>query len=200
MADKKEVLLRCSKIVKEFSGNRVLDQVDFDIRKGEVHSLCGENGAGKSTLIKIISGIYPKDDGVIYINGKSVDIHSRQDSTANGIAVVYQELSVMTTLTVAENIMAGKELTKFGFLQKKQMNQKVQELIDKYDLGLKATQRVAELSTAGRQVVEILKALITDASLIIMDEPTASLSYKESEALFKIIRSLRDNEIGRAHV
>lgn len=200
MADKKEVLLRCSKIVKEFSGNRVLDQVDFDIRKGEVHSLCGENGAGKSTLIKIISGIYPKDDGVIYINGKSVDIHSRQDSTANGIAVVYQELSVMTTLTVAENIMAGKELTKFGFLQKKQMNQKVQELIDKYDLGLKATQRVAELSTAGRQVVEILKALITDASLIIMDEPTASLSYKESEALFKIIRSLRDNGVSILYI
>lgn len=200
MSDKKEVLLECSKLVKEFSGNRVLDQVDFDIRKGEVHSLCGENGAGKSTLIKIISGIYPKDGGTIYMNGKAVDIHSRQDSTANGIAVVYQELSVMTTLTVAENIMAGKELTKFGFLKKKEMNRRVQELIDKYDLGLKATQIVGELSTAGRQVVEILKALITDAALIIMDEPTASLSYKESEALFRIIRSLRDNGVSILYI
>ena len=127
MADKKEVLLRCSKIVKEFSGNRVLDQVDFDIRKGEVHSLCGENGAGKSTLIKIISGIYPKDDGVIYINGKSVDIHSRQDSTANGIAVVYQELSVMTTLTVAENIMAGEEKKESGVLCEKEESKKGEE-------------------------------------------------------------------------
>lgn len=200
MADKKEILLKCSKLVKEFSGNRVLDQVDFDIRKGEVHSLCGENGAGKSTLIKIISGIYPKDDGVIYINGKAVDIHSRQDAAAKGIAVVYQELSVMATLTVAENIMAGKELTKFGFLKKKEMNRRVQELIDQYDLGLRATQLVAELGTAERQVVEILKALITDASLIIMDEPTASLSYKESEALFKIIGSLRDNGVSILYI
>ena len=203
MADEnnsKQILLKCSKIVKEFSGNRVLDNVDFDIRVGEVHSLCGENGAGKSTLIKIISGIYPKDEGTIYIKGKLVDIHSRQDSTENGIAVVYQELSIMTTLTVAQNIMAGKELTKFGFLQEKQMNQKVQELIDKYDLGLEATRMVAELSTAERQVVEILKALITDASLIIMDEPTASLSYKESEALFKIIRSLRDKGVSILYI
>ena len=109
MADEnnsKQILLKCSKIVKEFSGNSVLDNVDFDIRVGEVHSLCGENGAGKSTLIKIISGIYPKDEGTIYIKGKPVDIHSRQDSTENGIAVVYQELSIMTTLTVAQNIMA----------------------------------------------------------------------------------------------
>ena len=188
MADEnnsKQILLKCSKIVKEFSGNRVLDNVDFDIRVGEVHSLCGENGAGKSTLIKIISGIYPKDEGTIYIKGKPVDIHSRQDSTENGIAVVYQELSIMTTLTVA---------------QEKQMNQKVQELIDKYDLGLEATRMVAELSTAERQVVEILKALITDASLIIMDEPTASLSYKESEALFKIIRSLRDKGVSILYI
>ena len=118
----KEILLKCSKIVKEFAGNRVLDGVDFDIRKGEVHSLCGENGAGKSTLIKIISGIYPKDGGEIYINGKPVNIFSRQDSMANGIAVVYQELSVMPTLTVAQNIMAGREITKFGFLQQKEMN------------------------------------------------------------------------------
>lgn len=200
MAEKKEVLLKCSKIVKEFSGNRVLDHVDFDIRVGEVHSLCGENGAGKSTLIKIISGIYPKDAGVIYIKDKPVDIHSRQDSTSNGIAVVYQELSVMATLTVAQNIMAGKEITKFGFLQEKLMNKRVQDLIDKYNLGLDATRMVADLSTAERQVVEILKALITDASLIIMDEPTASLSYKESEALFKIIRSLRDNGVSILYI
>lgn len=196
----KEILLKCSKIVKEFAGNRVLDGVDFDIRKGEVHSLCGENGAGKSTLIKIISGIYPKDGGEIYINGKPVNIFSRQDSMANGIAVVYQELSVMPTLTVAQNIMAGREITKFGFLQQKEMNRKVQDLIEKYDLQLDATKMVAELSTAERQVVEILKALITDASLIIMDEPTASLSYKESEVLFKIIGNLRDRGVSILYI
>ncbi len=196
----KKILLQCSNIVKEFSGTRVLDNVDFDIRGGEVHSLCGENGAGKSTLVKIISGVYPKDGGEIAINGKPVEIFSRQDSIANGIAVVYQELSVMPNLTVAQNIMAGREMTKFGFLKRKEMNDKVQALIDRYNLGLKATQMVRELSMAERQVVEILKALITDAQLIIMDEPTAALSYKESEALFGIIRNLRDRGVSVLYI
>ncbi len=200
MADHSEIFLKCNNIMKEFSGNRVLDDVDFDIRAGEVHSICGENGAGKSTLIKIISGIYPKDGGSIYINGKPVNIYSRQDSVANGIAVVYQELSVMPNLTVAQNIMAGRELTKFGFLKQKQMNQMVQGLIDKYELGISAVASVSELSTAGRQVVEILKALSTEASLIIMDEPTASLSYKESEALFKIIYSLKSKGVSILYI
>ena len=191
MSEKKEILLQCSKIVKEFSGNRVLDEVDFDIRVGEVHSLCGENGAGKSTLIKIISGIYPKDGGDMYMNGQPINIFSRTDSMNAGIAVVYQELSLMPSLTVAQNIMAGHEITRGGFLRQREMNKKVQDLIDKYDLGLKATRPVYELSTAEKQVVEILKALITDARLIIMDEPTASLSYKESEVLFKIIENLK---------
>lgn len=186
-----QALLSCKKIIKEFNGNRVLKEVDFDIRPAEIHSLLGENGAGKSTLIKIISGVYPLDGGQIYIEGKPVEINSRQDSLNNGIAVVYQDFSVMRGLTVAQNVMIGREDSKFGFLKKKAMNEKVQALIDKYHFHLRADQPVNDLSVAECQMVEILKALSVDAKLLILDEPTAALSVSESEALFEIIYSLK---------
>ena len=186
-----KILLKAEGIIKEFNGVRVLKGVDFDIHEAEIHSLLGENGAGKSTLIKIISGVYPLDGGQLYMSGKPVEINSTQDSLNNGVAVVYQDFSIMKGLSVAQNIMIGREEHKLGFLKKKKMNQMVQELIDSYGFGLKAEESVNNLSVAECQMVEILKALSVNAKLLILDEPTASLSVSESEALFEIIRRLK---------
>jgi ribose transport system ATP-binding protein len=186
-----ENLLLMKGIEKSFSGVKVLKNVDIDVARAEVHALMGENGAGKSTLIKILTGIYPKDGGRIFYNGKEVSIESRHDAAACGIAVIYQELSLIPTLTAAQNVMLGKEPGKFGFLRRREMYRKVQDLIDRYDFKLKAGAVVETLSIAQRQTVEILKALSEDASLIIMDEPTASLSAREAELLFGIIEQLK---------
>lgn len=190
---KKKNILEVKNIVKRFSGVEVLKKVSFEMREGEVHALMGENGAGKSTLIKIITGVYPKDEGVIVIDGNEIEIHSRQDSIDQGISVIYQELSVIPTLTVMQNIFLGKELTKKGLLDKKQMRRKVEELIEKCDFDIRPDDYVESLSVAKCQMVEILKALLYDAKVIIMDEPTASLTDRESDKLFDIINRLREN-------
>lgn len=179
-------------IVKEFAGVRVLKNVSFDVRPGEVHGLMGENGAGKSTLIKIITGVYPKDGGEILVDGKPVEIGSRQDSIRCGISVIYQELSVIPTLSVMQNIFLGQELSKYGILERKRMRKRVEELIESCGFDLDPRDSVEKLSVAKRQMVEILKALLYDAKIIIMDEPTASLSDKESDKLFEIITRLRE--------
>jgi ribose transport system ATP-binding protein len=196
----KDNLLFMKGIEKSFSGVKVLKNVDLDVTKGEVHALMGENGAGKSTLIKILTGIYPKDGGQIFYNGKEVSIESRHDAAACGIAVIYQELSLIPTLTVAQNVMLGKEPGKFGLLRRREMYRNVQELIDRYDFKLKADAVVEILSIAQRQTVEILKALSEDASLIIMDEPTASLSAREAELLFGIIEQLRTKGVSVLYI
>lgn len=184
-------ILEMKQIEKSFSGVKVLKSVDFTVYPGEVHGLMGENGAGKSTLIKILTGIYPKDGGQIFINGKEVSIDSRNDSRKLGISVIYQELSVISSLTVAQNVFLGQEESKGPFLSEKEMNKKVAELIDRYKFDLKPTDLVQSLSIAKRQTVEILKALLSDAEIIIMDEPTASITQKESQTLFEIIDRLR---------
>lgn len=185
-------LLQMKNIRKSFPGVLVLDDVSFSVGYGEIHALMGENGAGKSTLIKILTGIYPADAGTIFVDGKEVKIRNKHDAAAAGISVIYQELSLVTTLTVMENIFLGQELTKGKFiLDKKAMRKRAQELIDRcgFDFELDAT--VESLSVARQQAVEILKAILYDAKLIIMDEPTASLNIQESETLFKIIGQLK---------
>jgi ribose transport system ATP-binding protein len=184
-------LLYAKGICKQFGGIEVLKNVDLEIERGEVHALMGENGAGKSTVIKIITGVYTKDSGEIFINGKAVEIGSRQDARALGISVIYQELSLIPALTVAENIFLGQEITQKGVLAKKKMNAAVKELIDKYGFDLKPKALVESLGMAKRQMVEILKALSANAELIIMDEPTASLSAAETEKLFDTIEGLK---------
>lgn len=186
-----QILLEMKGIMKSFNGSSVLEAVDFSVMQGEVHALMGENGAGKSTLIKILTGIYPKDGGNIYFEGEEVEINNRTDASLLGIKVIYQELSLIPTLTVAQNIMLGREKCKVGVLNKKVMHQEVVELIDKYGFDLNPDAVVETLTIAQRQTVEILKALSEKAKLIIMDEPTASLSSRESEMLFKIIDDLR---------
>jgi ribose transport system ATP-binding protein len=178
-------------IRKQFNRVEVLKGVDLSVRRGEVHALMGENGAGKSTMIKIITGFYTKDAGEIYIEGKRADIRTRRDARNCGISVIYQELSLIPALTVTENIFLGQELKRFGLTRRKEMRRRVRELIDKYEFDIDPDAVVERLGMAKRQMVEILKALISDAKLIIMDEPTSSLSASESEKLFETIENLR---------
>lgn len=190
--ENKEILLQMEGIEKQFPGVKVLKGIDFSVRRGEVHALMGENGAGKSTLIKILTGVYPLDGGRILIDGKEAGIRSKRDAAENGIAVIYQELSVIPTLTVAENIFLGQELTKGrAFLSKKEMVRRAGELIRQCQFDIRPDDLVEDLSIARRQMVEILKALLCRARLLIMDEPTASLNQQESETLFGIIQRLK---------
>ncbi|MBQ6374344.1 MAG: sugar ABC transporter ATP-binding protein [Clostridia bacterium] len=194
------VLLRAHNIHKSFSGVQVLKGVDLEIRAGEVHALMGENGAGKSTLIKIIMGVYPKDSGEIWYRGEKVEIDSRSDAQRLGLAVIYQELSLIPTLSVMQNILLGQETQKAGLLDNRAMRARVKELMDRFDLHLDPNEIVENLSIAQQQTVEILKALTVDAPLIVMDEPTASLSASESERLFDIIDKLRDKGVGILYI
>ncbi|MDO4548546.1 MAG: sugar ABC transporter ATP-binding protein [Clostridia bacterium] len=196
----RQKLVSMKGIDKKFSHVYALNKVDFDIEVGEVHALLGENGAGKSTLIKVLTGVYPKDGGEIIFDGKRVEIESRDDADKLGIAVIFQELSLIPTLTVTQNILLGKEKHRFGILQKKAMKRQVADIIERFDFPLKPDDVIETLSVAQKQMVEILKALSTNARLIVMDEPTASLSAKESEMLFKIIRQLRERGVSILYI
>lgn len=190
--NEEKALLKMQHIKKQFPGVIVLKDVSFTVGYGEIHGLMGENGAGKSTLIKILTGVYPSDGGTISVDGQPVDIRTRQDAASCGISVIYQELSLIPTLTVMENIFLGQELTKGKvWLNKKAMRRRAEELIEKCHFSIKPDDLVETLSIAKQQTVEILKALLLNAKLIIMDEPTASLNAKESESLFEIIRHLK---------
>ena len=194
------VLLEMKEIEKSFNGTAVLKKVDFSVNTGEVHALMGENGAGKSTLIKILTGIYPKDGGQIYWCGEAVEINNRNDATKLGIGVVYQELSLIPTLTVMQNVMLGNEESKLGFVDARKMRKQVQNLIDEYGFDVHPDATVETLTIAQRQTVEILKALSKESKLIIMDEPTASLSAKESNALFEIVEQLRKDGVSVIYI
>lgn len=196
----REVLLSMNAIEKRFGDVQVLKKVDMEVARGEVHALMGENGAGKSTLIKILTGVYPKDGGSITFAGETCEINSRSDAQKLGIGVIYQELSLIPTLSVMQNVMLGREKSGYGFLKIREMKKKVSELIQYYDFNLQPDAIVETLSIAQRQTVEILKALAEDSALIIMDEPTASLSSKESEALFGIINQLRERGVSILYI
>ena len=195
---KSDLLLECRGIDKNYNGPQVLDGVDFSLRRAEIHSLVGENGAGKSTLIKIVTGITNRNAGTIVFEGHDIPLeHSKNASEKLGIAVIYQELSLIHGMTVAQNIFLTKEPLMSGlpFIDIKKMNAMAQAMIDKYGFELKATDIIDQLPIAQRQTVEILKALSNKASLMIMDEPTSSLTATESERLFKIIRLLKSEGI-----
>lgn len=196
----KAILLEMNNIEKIFAHVQALDRVNFQVRRGEVHTLLGENGAGKSTLIKILTGVYPKDGGQIFMEGREVNIASREDAAALGISVIFQELSLIPTLCVYQNIMLGKEFSRFGFVQAKKEKKKIADLIEYYGFSLGVNDIVETLSVAQMQMVEILKALAADAKLIIMDEPTASLSSHESKLLFSIIDQLRERGVSIIYI
>jgi len=186
-------LLSLSGVSKEFPGVKALNNVHFDLGEGEVHAIVGENGAGKSTLMKILSGIYKKDSGEIIYKGKSVNIPNPFEAQKLGISIIHQELNLMPHLTVAENIFIGREDRFPGgiFLNTSKLVSATIELLKELDLNLNPNDIVGELSIAKQQMVEIAKAVSYRGSVIIMDEPTSSLTPAETDALFKIIRSLK---------
>jgi ribose transport system ATP-binding protein/inositol transport system ATP-binding protein len=172
---------------------KALDGVSLSIKKGEVHAVVGENGAGKSTIMKILGGLYFADGGDIYIDGTRRNINSVAAALKNGISVVYQELHLMPDLTVAENIFLHGLPSRAGMVDKKALNRRAQALLDDMNVSIKATDQISLLSVSQQQMVEIAKALSHDAEIIIMDEPTAALNVSEVEALYGVIRRLREN-------
>lgn len=186
-------------VSKSFPGVKALDDVSFAINKGEVVGLIGENGAGKSTLLKVLNGIYRPDEGGIFVDGQPITITSPRQAFDSGIAMVFQEQSVLPTLTVAENIFLGREteFIRFGLISKRRMNAAAAKELAKVHLDIDPATRCAELSFANRQMVEIAKALSLDTRIkghitILLDEPTSVLEQKEIDLLFAIIRDLRE--------
>lgn len=178
-------------IVKEFSGVRVLDGVSFQLSRGSVHALMGENGAGKSTLMKILCGIYPATEGEIFMDGKTAEIHSPIDAKRLGIAMIHQELSAFHELTVAANMFMNREYKRFGLLDEARMNRAAAEILADLNINIDPRVKMRSLSVAEMQLVEIAKAVSTDAEIIIMDEPTSALTEAEVANLYDTVRDLK---------
>jgi ABC-type sugar transport system ATPase subunit len=195
-------LLKAEKLTKKYLGITALDGVDFELDRGEVHALIGENGAGKSTLIKLLMGITAPDEGIIYINEKKADIKNPHNASEFGISAVFQELSLVPYLSVAENIFLNAEgKGSRYFLNRKELYKKTGELFEKYDVDvLNSREIVSNVSPANRQLVEIMKAVSKEPKILIFDEPTSSLSDNEAKILFMIVRTLREKGIGIIYI
>ena len=198
-------ILEATGIDKAFSGVTVLKGAELCIEPGEVHALMGENGAGKSTLMKIIMGIYTKDAGRVALDGKEVDFKSAREALDAGISMIHQELSPIPEMTVAENVFLGREQKKIKglpFVDKKTLNRMTQELLDEYELSafIKPGMKMKDLNIAQIQMMEIIKAVSYNSKVIIMDEPTSSLSDKETAILFKIIDTLKEKKVGIIYI
>lgn len=190
-----EYVLELQGITKIFPGVKALNKVRFQLRKGEIHALMGENGAGKSTFIKVITGVHKAEEGEMFLDGQKVDFKGPRDAQNAGIAAVYQHPTSYPHLTVAENIFMGHEEVKAGFIQWKQMNEKAAALLKELNADFKPTAEMGALSVAQQQMVEIAKALSTNAKIVILDEPTAALTKNESEELYRIVEKLRDSGV-----
>ncbi len=188
------VVLQMRNIHKSFPGVRALQGVDFTLRKGEVHALMGENGAGKSTLIKVLTGVYSKDEGQVSIEGNEVAIHSPQEAQKNGISTVYQEITLCPNLSVAENMYIGR--SDDIYQNWKKMNTDADKILQSLDIPAKATQQLSTCSLAVQQMVAIARAVDTDCKVLILDEPTSSLDEQEVEKLFKLMRDLKGRGVG----
>ncbi|NBJ70304.1 MULTISPECIES: sugar ABC transporter ATP-binding protein [Clostridia] len=198
-----EPFVSMKNISKTFSGNKVLQNVNFSINRGEIHALMGENGAGKSTLIKILTGIYSKDQGDIFLKGKKITFMNPKQAEEHGISVIHQELNIIPHLTVAENMFLGKEMTygKCGILNKREMKKRAIEALSKlgvYDI--QPDNNAGDLSIGKQQMVEIAKALTTNTELIIMDEPTAALTDHEIENFFRVIKKLKADGVSIIYI
>lgn len=183
--------LQFDQVSKHFSGVRALHQVSFEAHAGTVHGLLGENGAGKSTLLKILGGQYHPDGGRVLVNGKECHFSSASDSICAGIAVIHQELQYVPELTVTENILMGRLPTRLGLVNRQRARAMVVQRLAETGINLDPDARLADLSIAQRQMVEICKAVMQDAQIIAFDEPTSSLSHIESEILFKLVADLK---------
>jgi monosaccharide-transporting ATPase len=196
MNDPKNIV-RMSKIAKSFPGVVALEDVDFALRSGEIHALMGENGAGKSTLIKVLTGVEQPDKGTIELDGQAIQARSPQHSQELGISTVYQEVNLCTNISVAENIMLGREPRRFGSIHWGKMNEMAQEAINRLSIDVDVTQPLGDYSVAIQQMVAITRALeILSAKVLILDEPTSSLDIHETNLLFDVMRKLKDEGLG----
>jgi ribose transport system ATP-binding protein len=193
-------LLSLRGVTKQFSGVTALDNVDFDLVAGEVHVLFGENGAGKSTLISLVTGAERPTRGTIELDGKPIELPGVNEGRARGISAVFQEFSLVPQLTVEENIFLGAECAQAGLLDKKSMREKAQAILDRLDFDLKPSDRVEYLSRAEQQMVEIARAFRTQPRILILDEPTASLTDREANRLFTFIEEARRNGVGVIYI
>jgi ribose transport system ATP-binding protein len=194
------VLLQMRGVCKRFPGVVALDTVDFDLHAGEVHVLLGENGAGKSTLMKILSGAYRKDAGEILISGRHAAIDSPRAAQALGIATIYQELSLVPQLSVAENILLGHEPARGGWIDRNALRDAARRSIDDVGIGLDLDRRVDRLGLAEQQMVELAKALFRRARVLVMDEPTSALTTREIDRLFDVVRRVTANGAGVVYI
>ncbi len=191
-------ILEMRDINKDFSGVKVLEHVNLDVREGEIHAICGENGAGKSTLVKILSGVYPHGDfeGSIVLDGTEVQFGSIKESESKGIAIIHQELALIPYLSIAENLFLGSDKPKRnGLIDWNAMNRQAEELLTKVGLHENVNTRVNQIGVGKQQLVEIGKALVKDVRVLILDEPTAALNDNDSAALLQIVRDLRDSGV-----
>lgn len=197
-----ENLLEMKGISKSFFGVEVLHKANFNVQHGEVVALCGENGAGKSTLMKILSAVYERDEGVILLSGKEIPHMSPRKMLHEGVSMIHQELNLLEEMTVAQNIYLTREpLTRFGVVDYRKMNNDAKALLDRLgQKGIKPTARVNTLKVAQKQMVEIAKAISFDVKVLIMDEPTAVLTSRETEILFALIKNLSEKGIGIIYV
>ncbi len=195
-----QLLLEMKNIHKRFPGVYALRGVSFGLKHGEVHALLGENGAGKSTLIKVLGGIYERDDGEIEIEGHAMRMHSVDEARAAGVSIIHQELVLVPYLSVAENVFLGRELCKGPMVDRGAMIASTQKALREFGLSISPTALVADLNIAQQQMVEIVKAVSFNAKIIVMDEPTSSLSDKEVAALFENIKKLKARGIGIVYI
>ena len=191
--EQQQSLLKVEGVSKSFPGVRALSDVTLEAYRGEILAMVGENGAGKSTLIQILSGVYHPDSGKVYLEGHEVAFHSPHEAEAAGISVVYQELSLVPNLTVAENVFANRQPeTALKLIDQRAMVRQTQDLLNMFSVDFKPTDRVGRLSLGSQQMVEIIKALARQAKVLILDEPTSSLSLQEADQLFARLRQLKE--------
>lgn len=196
-----QTILKMEKINKSFNDVVVLNDVDFELEKGEVHALMGGNGAGKSTLMKILTGVYTANSGNILINGNPVRIEKPQDAQNAAIAMIFQEFSVIPTMSISENMFLNREeLKKTGFINQKRLNEQTKELLRELNIKVDPNTKLEELSVGYWQMTEICKALSQDAKILIMDEPTATLTKKETTVLFQLIEKLKSKGISIIYI
>ena len=190
------MLLSLRSLTKSFPGTIALDQVDFDLQAGEVHALLGENGAGKSTLIKCLTGAYRRDAGTMRLNGVEIDPHSTVEAQDLGIGTVYQEVNLLPNLTVAQNLMFGREPRRFGLLDARAMRRDAQEMLRQYGLEIDVDRDLGHYPVAIQQIIAIARAVSLSGKVLILDEPTASLDAAEVRMVFDVVRGLRDRGLG----
>ncbi len=198
----KTTLLEIRDLSKTFAGVPALTDVNLDVQPGEVHALVGENGAGKSTLIKLIGGVYQRDSGTIRFDGEIVSFGAPQESKAAGIHTLYQEFNLLPEATVAENVFLGSEpkMPHLPFIDWRKMRQQTKEILDMLDLQISPDKRVRDLSVSEQQMVELAKTLYAQPRLLLMDEPTETLSEREAQTLFRLIKTVKERNIGVIYI